>query len=248
MPRRRHPIGTASPRQHLGGIPTPSGYSRSGVVLDGPAGHVAFSSDTPPLDVIVKLDGEPALIEDGDPRYEVIPRPGRKAVTHYTGHDPLRQTIPVLFDGWPGRSVEPAITKLERLQRRAKGADAPPVIYLTGAVRRTDLRWVIERIEWTRDKVIVEPSAGFRYRQSGVVTLLEHVADVLLSESIERSRGANGKGSASRYEKVKPGETTLSAFAKRVLGDRTRARDIARANSIKLSTRLKPGQRLRVPA
>jgi hypothetical protein len=210
-----------------------------------PGGMVAFSADDPVIDLVVSLGGEPAMIDDGYARWDLVERRRQRSITQFTGITPYRQTVPVVFDGYPDRSVESDIRLLERLATVPDGRDEPPVIRIVGAVRRTDLSWVISGIQWTNDlPVICDPYSGDRYRQAATVTLLQHVNDELLVES---NNGRPGK--AAKTERVREGERTLEDFCKRVYGTRSmeKVRAVAKANHLSVNAKLKPGQTLKLP-
>jgi hypothetical protein len=73
------------------------------------------------------------------------------------------------------------------------------------------------------------------------VTLEERTVDREFSATLNA-----GKGITNRRETINKGET-LYHFAKRILKDRSRAADIARANGLLVSFRAKADIKLRIP-
>jgi hypothetical protein len=215
---------------------------------------VLFASEDGQISVRVRLGGVPAVISDGYARWTLVDRDGLKSITDFAGVQPYAQTVPVFFDGWRGTiadssSVESDIRLLERLAVVPDGATQPPIVRVTGNVRRPDLRYVIQGpIVWSDvapAEFLADPTTGERYRQVGTVTLLEFQADELLNGDGEPK---DAKGRRVKTTKVRRGEHTLRDVAKRVYGTRTRARDLARLNDLPLSGRLKTNQRLLLPA
>jgi hypothetical protein len=214
---------------------------------------VLFASEDGEISVRVRLGGRPAIITEGYARWSLIDRDGEASITDYAGITPYAQTVPVFFDGWTGSvasssSVESDIRLLERLAVVPDKALLPPVVKVTGNVRRTDLRWVINGIAWSDDapaEFISHPDTGERYRQGGTVTLLKYEPGELLNGLGEPK---NAQGKRVRTTTVRAGERTLRDVAKRVYGTRTRARDLAKLNDLPLSVKLKTNQRLLLPA
>lgn len=209
----------------------------------------------PEISVRVGLGDGGAAITDGYARWTVVDRDGKHSITDFAGQPPYQQTIPVLFDGWKGSikassSVERDIKQLERLATIPQGGHHPRIVRLTGNVRRLDLRWVIQGpIAWATgpgwEELITDPNTGVRYRQAATVTLLAYKQDVLLNGQGE-PKDKNGR--RLHKHKVTKREHTLRDVSKHVYGTRTRARDLAKANDLPLSVRLKPGELLLLPA
>lgn len=166
---------------------------------NGQLGEVTFIPDSGPQVTI--LSGEtPPLLIGGYGAWEVSDRPKRKGITRFTGTDPLKQDISVIFNGFiDGMSQEIEISKLDRMARQPNTLVDPPKLRLVGHALRKDLVWVITGIDMDTDKTIWEVIGGnkVRTRQAATVHLLEFVDDVIIvtetSPAVKSNTGGKTK-------------------------------------------------------
>lgn len=205
---------------------------------------VWLHSDTPTIDVVARLAGQPSATFPR-PTYDTAERPGAFGLTRYRGHDPYTMSLPLMLER-EGRSIEGLIGDLEQMAERAPGSLEPPVVRVVGAgVPHSGLKWRVQLPDDV-DRVQTNPGNGQRVRVWLTVTLIQHVTDTLLAETVRRGKAA--KGLTKNRTTVRTGESTLYDVARRVYGDPFRAGDIAAANpGIRLGQRLRPGRTLRLP-
>lgn len=212
---------------------------------------ILLSSPTPGVDDVTALLRGPVAPPLARPKVEVVDRPGTVGLTQWRGRDPYEMTLPVWWDAFPDGTVEADIRRLERLALRVPGGGESPLVQVFGPVPPpTGVRnplWRISGLTEMSERTMFN-AGGQRSRFAVDVVLIEHVADELLTETLEASRSGSGRGITNRRTSVRAGETNLYAVARRVYnGDGSRATDIARANSLRLSAYLKQGMTLRLP-
>lgn len=153
-------------------------------------------------DVFHVLAGDtPPRIVGGYQKLEVIDRPGRTGITHFTGYDPVTMEVPIRFENviaGEGVEIENDIELLERMAGRGafKGAATgpAPVIRLsttsdTGRLVPLIPRnyqwsnqnpsaplWRIADIDWADDvpEGVLRNKSGNRIRQRAVVTVQQY--------------------------------------------------------------------------
>jgi hypothetical protein len=205
-------------------------------------------------DVAVRVElGDPfPQVTQGVGGWNIIDRPGRTGITHWTGHEPYGVDLELFFDDPDGSSVEAPLACLEAMAGRGtkRKGDEPPVLKVDSAgVMPHDLhgdpgtRWVIAGIDYSTDEVLVN-SAGNRYRQTVTVSLLQFVADERLS-SLSANQFLTRKPAKKRY-RVKTGDTLVTIAAKQ-LGDPSRWNDIAKLNNLRDPRSIRQGALLRMP-
>lgn len=187
---------------------------------------------------------EPPEITDGYGGWEVITRPRRRAMTQWTGVQPLKMRLPIVLNRFKANeSIEDAIQKLQQMASPGGPWDPPPVVDIDGAVPHARVGWVIESLEWgATERSLRHPHP--RIRQEFVVNLLQHVPLVRVDD-----KGPQKNPNAYRIYTVKRGDT-LAKIAAKLLKSRKRWREIARINGIrdpKSDRQLKPGRKLKVP-
>lgn len=244
--RKRVPIGTVRPVITVGGPFGPGGKLISARAINAPGpGNVWIGSDDPVIDVVARLTGKPNTTPPR-PRYQVDERHGRTSVARYAGQDLTEQTLPIKFDGHAsGTSVMGKIRDLERLAEPVKGTGEPPLVRALGpGVRHQGLQWRVTRIEEDADRAIYADGGGPQTRYVATVTLTQHTQDQLLVFTGNGAQGIN----TNRRVTVQAGEDSFYDLAKRKFHDRSRARDIVRANpGTRLGQKLKPGDEYRLP-
>lgn len=249
--KRKKPVRTGTV---IGGgtYGAPAGFAGPGtraIVRPTVVGEIWIGSDHPPIDVLARMVGN-ASARPPRPNYVQTPRPGLVELNRFTGMSVYEQTLPIMFDAYAAqRSVEPAIRKLETLAERSAPNGEPPVVRAIGPIpygtEKTTVRWRVASIEEITDRTIYLPGGLERCRFACTVTLIQHVTDKQLAESIRR--GKRAAGLRSRKVRAREGDY-LTDIARREFGDPGRAGDIARANpGLRIGQRLKAGQTVRLP-
>jgi hypothetical protein len=130
------------------------------------------------ISVTVLLGDTSPVLSDGVVTWDTVARPKRTAITRYTGRNPYKQDIPIMFDGYAdGKSQEGNISKLERM------ATLPNVVNISGHALKTDLDWVFDgAIDWDNQQTIWERIGKdvVRVRQAATVHLLEFIPDTVV--------------------------------------------------------------------
>lgn len=163
-------------------------------------------------DVFHVLAGtQPPRIVGGYQKLEILDRPGRTGLTHFTGYDPITMEVPIQFEqvrGRDGKGVEERIAMLERMAGRGnfKGASAGsaavirlsttdnsehivpllPSNYQWSKQNPSAPLWRISDIEW--DESPLRDDDGNRLRQAAVVTVMQHTPLSLEVKSVTQRR------------------------------------------------------------
>lgn len=225
-----------------------------------PLGTVRFVSGGTSIHVLLG-DGI-VTVTGGYGGWEEIARPHKKPITHWAAGVPYRMTVPIMFDRFlENRTVQPEIGDLEKLARADEGNARPPKVRCVlpaDEPRSPKVDWVIEEIAWEGEER--GPKSGRRTRAGATVTLLEFVSDDLIQGSAKKrraqsntARGVAGRRGDQLTATIRPrvytwrkGDT-LPKVAQKLLGDKDRARDIAKANDIRDGSKLKVGQKIKFP-
>lgn len=166
----------------------------------------------------------------GGSNWEIIDRPQRKGLTHWSGMPPATMTVPIMLDGFiDDRSVEPHCEYLARLERprdpislpiafsgTAWTQPRPTVFRVDGPLPLTQLHWVLEELEPTGE--IRSITNGMRVRASFVLHLLEFVdVDLLIEASpaksaVDRNRRLGDIGAGLSSGIVRIGRSITSGF------------------------------------
>lgn len=204
----------------------------------------------PGASVTANLGDGPPQVNYGSGGWAVVNRPKRVAATDWQGLVPNEMAIPLVFDGFlRSRSVEKDISALTLMMRTpTKQTKRPPVVRLTGPVPHTNVRWVINGIEWGPEER--RSSDGHRIRAFFTLQLLQYIpAEVLVEAKKSPAKEAQERNPAPASNKVytvKKGDT-LSGIAGWHLGDRNRWPEIAKLNNLRDPNRIQVGQQLRIP-
>lgn len=247
---KRIPIGALQPTASFGLgsnqlIPHPAGspgpVRQQTVVLGKDA--VWLHSGDPYISLVARLAGYPSAALPR-PRYDTVNLPGTTGLTRYRGHDPHVMTVPLLIEHG-GRSVEAQIVALEELARRHPPSNEPPIVKCQGiGIKHDERQWRVT-FEDEPERTIYD-LAGNRIRMWVTVTLVEHLTERLLAETLTGGKAAAGTRT-SRHTTTRAGDD-LYAISRRVYGDPSRASDIARANpGTRLGQRFRQGVTLRLP-
>lgn len=176
--------------------------------------HVTLKNSAGSRLTVLLGDTSPVL-SDGVTTWDTVSRPKRTAVTRYTGRNPFKQDIAVMFDGLAdSKSQEGAIAKLQRM------ASAPHIVELSGHALRTDLDWVFNgSIDWDNQQTIWQRigKETVRVRQSAVIHLLEYIKDTVIKTPASPDT-AKLKKSPSRKVTIPQG-MTLKQIAVIEFGD-----------------------------
>lgn len=220
-----------------------------------PLGYVRFWSPT--ISVLAPLgDGSPVLTQ-GFAGWEEVEMPRRKSRTVWKGRQPLKQTIPLLFDTLHDERnaavLERTIRNFERLCGVGIPGEPPVIQFDSAGLVPYDfhdsphIRWVVDGYE-PGETLRAGPH---RVRQETTVTVMEYVEDTQLAVSAAALRRTPSKphkctSKHKRYTVKK--NDTLSSIAKKEYGDADCWRVIGSANKIRdPRKKLKVGRKLRLP-
>lgn len=169
----------------------------------------------PGLAFSVLAGDTPPKVVAGYQKLEVMDRPGRTGLTHFTGYDPLGMEVPIRFEqvlGRDGEGLEDRIALLERMAGRGnfRGASAGAAAIIRLSTTRNDgsivpllppnyqwspsnpsaPQWRIANIDWD-DSVpdgVLRDDDGNRIRQKATVTVMQHTHLSLETRSVSRRR------------------------------------------------------------
>lgn len=123
-------------------------------------------------------DGPATLTQGFGGMWEQVSRPKKRAITRFTGAEPVGQDVPILLDGFQTRrSVESALHQLlYQLQPIATNWDpnfAPPVWRIEGPIHFPMKRWIVSDIEF--GDALRDPDNWLLIRQEATLKLIEYV-------------------------------------------------------------------------
>jgi nucleoid-associated protein YgaU len=212
---------------------------------------ITFSADGI-ADVTAFLDATPAQVVSGYGGWTVLSRQRRVGLTQWDGKDPLRMSIPIIFDGIrTGIGQEVNISRLSRMGLPPLSGGEPPVVtWQAFAVPNPGVAlWVIENFQWGTN-VLWNYVGGqaVRVRQDCVVNLLEYRPDDNEAFRSPIPHVAKGKGKTGKPKvyTAKKGDT-LSKIAQKFYGNASKWKLIADANHIRDPKTVDAGDRLRIP-
>jgi hypothetical protein len=154
------------------------------------------------------LAGDQApLIADGYAKFEIVDRPERVGLSHFTGYSPTAMDVAIVFDNvlsGEGVNIEQDIRLLERMAGRGAFAGSavgpPPVIRVSSTNGNGDVvplipsnyqwssqnptapLWRISGLDW--DAEPLRNNSGNRIRQKVTVNLQQHTSLSLASRSV----------------------------------------------------------------
>ena len=197
--------------------------------VEPPPGVVVFQAYERGKQVSALLGDGAATLTSGFGGWQEVERARAMSLSEWQGISMYRLTVPVLFDGFPGTSVESSIRALEQMAQPTEDGEEPPVLRVYGWMphdtsRNAEREWVIESLEW--GDALRSPAGYHRVRAAVTVGLMEHVdADRLAKIRYKRKKRAP----RTRPYKIKPGDT-LQKIAATVLKKRERWREILKLN------------------
>jgi|SRR5215469_17329228 len=218
-------------------------------------GSITFTAEGVP-DVTVLLDNQPVQVVSGYGGWTVVNRQRRVGLTVWEGKDPLRMSVPVLFDGLnSGVSQEIPISHLSRMALPPTAGGEPPTVKYTGWVvpKPGPTAWVIENLQWGTNVIWDFAANGVmvRLRQDCIVNLLQYVADDRLALKNIAVGQAPGTGASKtgwpKHYTVATGDT-LQKIAAKFYKDSSKWHKIATANNIRDGSKLTKGRKLIIPA
>lgn len=230
-------------------------------LVHNPEGHsyqrytVTFTSSAFP-DVVALLDETPATIAGGDGGWQVTSRERRIGLTQWRGNDPVRLSIPILFDASIHHIADQgtSMRNLELLGRppSTNHGEPPHIKVISQGIHYPTSKgkkqiWVIESIQWgTNQMKDTDP-----FRQDAVVNLLQYIDEdrvafaniALPSISKKHKKHHHHQGSPPQHHHhkkkshpgwpkhyfIQPGDT-LPKIAAKFYGDSSQWHIISRAN------------------
>lgn len=205
-----------------------------------PRGYVRLSCGDPALDLIVLLGPEAPRVTGGIGGWTVTARPQAVGMTLWEGVEPYQLSLSLMLDGWTtGQSQERALRAVSRVARG--DSESPPGVLVVEGIPLPASRWVVEAIDYGDPILDVD---GDRLRQPITLTLRQYVPPKFL----RRKRSAYGSSSKSVILHAQHGDTPAKIAKRRRLKSWTVIRDLNSGLKLKANTKLKTGQKLRVPA
>jgi hypothetical protein len=146
---------------------------------------VTISADGFP-DVVALLDAQPPQVTGGQGGWTTVARQRKLALTQWQGNDPLRLSVPIIFDAVAIDNIAKqkiCMVTLGKMGRPHKGAGEPPIVHIDGPGDILDPtgkgvkeEWVIENLQWgtnvRRERVV---DGWGQLRQDVVVNLIEYI-------------------------------------------------------------------------
>lgn len=201
---------------------------------------IIFRSDSGSQVKVLRGEGSPKMT-GGSGGWSVIDRPRRISLTQWTGREPYRMDIPVLFDGWRDQvSVEESIARLNQMSM-GHNYSPPPTVTVEGGVPIKGATWVIESIDWGDEVFWSQSDQGryFRLRQDAVVHMLQYQAEARLKITMPKSL-------PNEFTVPRDG-FTMREVAKAMYGNGEKWQKIQKANPNRDPNKLKKDTVLRVP-
>lgn len=195
-------------------------------------------------DAVAMPDEQAAQVSAGYGGWSVVPRQRRVGLTLWQGKEPLRMTVPLLFDGVAnGASQELMISHLSRMALPPTVGGEPPVVTVAGRSlpKPGPTKWVIDSLQWGGNVIwgLANNGVYARLRQDCIVTLLEYRADDraafkgLMPGKKTTANGSSKSGWPKVYH-VKKGDTLRKVAArKEIYGDASKWKPIGKANGIR---------------
>jgi len=209
--------------------------------------RITFRTVNGSVKSVTCMRGEaPPKLTDGFGGWEVQDRPKLVGATLWKGKSPLAMDIPVIFDGWVDlEPVEDDITRITHMAWPPKPHAEPPKVKVGGGTPGDTYTWVISDITWGDEQIWAWYRGSMvRYRQDAVIKLLQHV-DIAKVKAM-RPMVAGAGATHVKFYRVKKGDT-LPKIAVKVYGDRSKWKNIAKANKIRDGQKLVVGRQLRIP-
>lgn len=222
--------------------------------------RITFSADGM-KPVAVLLGDTPITVASGYGGWNVVNRQRRVGLTVWQGKDPIRMSIPILFDGITEQaSQEIPISHLSRMALPPGTGGEPPSLKIKGpgVPNPGPAKWVIENLQWGTNVIwdFAQNGVMARLRQDCVVNLLEYRAPdraefaPMLPASKRTLTGKSKAGWPKTY--VIKDNDTLAKIAVHFYKDANKWKQIAQENGIRdpgsVSTKVWQGKTIRIPA
>lgn len=204
------------------------------------------------LEVRCLLGPDAIQVIDGYAQWQTIARPKRRAITEWTGTNPLKVSISFVIDytgdtaELPGLRCERDIRDLEEMAGLNFDGDVRPPELVWDANAPHDnsqashLTWIIVTLTWGD---VMYNTAGNKVRQAGTMELSQFVADEFITAT---GSGKNRKktGASTKLKKksrylVKKSDKDLKQIAQNELGNANLWTEIAKLNGLRSPKRSK---------
>jgi hypothetical protein len=180
------------------------------------------------LKVVALLGETSPILSEGVTTWETVARPKRESITRFSGRNPFKQDIPVVFDAHAdGNSVEGPVGTLVKMSTQ------PHTISISGPVLKTNLDWIIIDITWDDQQTLWKRATprDVRTRQLAVIHLQEFVDDVVIKTPASPKVQNLKKRDPPKKIKVPKG-MTLKQIAQLEFGDPDKWMVIVKDNPI----------------
>ncbi len=155
-------------------------------------------------------------------------RPDNISFTEWNGQEPIRQDIPIMFDGFKHHEdYEATIRSVLQLARN--GNNPPPVFTMRGPIYYRHLRWVLENV--TFDEGSRRRSKDGRViRQAMTLSVMQYIDADSIDIKKRKRKKKNGKGNHKpRVVRAKEKDNVIQ-MAIRFYGDRSKWKLILKSN------------------
>lgn len=187
------------------------------------------------------LGDGPVVPTAGGALFDENPRPERTATTDFTGNELIRLDVPIIFDGWPGRSIEDALWAFIARCRGQDGEPSPSFI-VTGPMPFSGVRYVMELPEF--GDAIRRPGDGALVRQRLTGKLVQFVNP----DRIHPHRSTTQTLHDAPRTVTLPRSMTYLEIAAHYLHDASRGKEVAKLNGDRdPRKRLAAGSKVKVP-
>lgn len=195
------------------------------------------------------LGNERAKVTGGGAAYSGQRRPQADAATLFEGNELITMDVPVLFDGWPDKDIEPHVNQIYELCR-GKNRQPPPSFIASGPIPFSGTRFQMALPE---DNGSLCAPDGTLVRQALTLKLIEYndPSSIRFRHKPGTSLGKSRSGGteAPPNSIVLTRKENLLEVSSRVYGEPGMAHEIGRVNDIKdVRKKLPVGTRLKLPA
>lgn len=187
------------------------------------------------------LGNSPATITGGGAQFEEGRRPQADGVTLFSGNALVTLDVPILFDGWPDKNIEPHVDQVLNLCR-GQGRKPPPNFIATGPIPYSGMRFNMQMPE---DGGALYAEDGTMVRRYLTLKLIEYNDPT--SIEYRRQRFGHGPTITQPSSIVLDHPMTLLQIASQYFGDPGEATRIGKLNGIAdVRKKLKAGTRIKL--